>query len=159
MPSPFYENMPAGFQPMVNIETIIITNCAKLINFPGPNRLPNLKVLVITTSSSLRVTFEIAAAIVLGLDSLHLLGDPLCPCGEDMVDLVAASSALGRRGLVLGGATGERLNGHSRGCIYLRPIGTPELSIEESGAKVEQLVQCRCGACFDCLQRAGCIEG
>ncbi len=50
-------------------------------------------------------------------------------------------------------------NGRPASCLYLRPLGTQELLIDELWTTVEQLAHCRCGACFDCLRRAGCIDG
>ena len=42
--------------------------------------------------------------------------------------------------------------------MYLHPISTQAFSMEELQHRVEQLLHCRCGACFKCLKRAGLIE-
>ena len=146
-------------KPMQDLGTIIITACNMWGVIPGPSQLPNLKVLIIKASGCLVVAFESPLETVLGLDSMYVFGQPLCPSGENMVRLMMASRALRRRGLVLS-AAGALHAGPDQdcSCIYLRQKGMRELPIEEMSAKIEQLVQCRCGACFDCLQRAGCID-
>ena len=149
--------MPAAGQPMLNLVTTVITTCTRLRDFPGPQQLPKLRGVVIKGSGRLKISFVDAVATVSGLDSFHLFGQPLRPSGEDLVKLMAASGALARRGLVLGAAAAQQ-HGVDSSCIYLRPVGARELSFEELSTRVEQLVQCRCGACFDCLQRAGCVE-
>ena len=152
--------MPSNGQPMLNLKTIIITDCTELLGFPGPQQLPNLKELFMKTNGrSLKVRFEDAVATVSGLDSLLLFGQPLCPSRGDVMRLMAASGALATRRLVLSAAEGALQDGHFSSCLYLRPLGARELKIQELSTKVEQLVRCRCGACFDCLQMAGCIEG
>ncbi len=77
-----------------------------------------------------------------------------------MITLMAASAALEKRGLVLVAAATEQhgLDHRPASCTYLRPIGTQALSIDELWAIGEELVHCRCGACFDCLRMAGCID-
>ena len=147
--------MPA--QPMLNLEAIIITGCTRLCDFPGPQQLPHLKELVIKTADPLEVDFEDAVATVLRLDSLHLSGHPLRLSGEAMIKLLAAAGAIETCGLVLAAATASQ-DGLDSSCIYLRPTGAAELSNEELNAKAEQLLQCRCGACFNCLGKTGCLQ-
>ena len=73
------------------------------------------------------------------------IGTAIFSPGEDTVQRMAASSALERRGLVLSAAAAAQqpVDKAARSCIYLRPVGACELSIEELSAKVEQLVKCR----------------
>ena len=158
-PDSFASCMPDDGQPLLNLATIIITGCTRLYDFPGPQQLPHLKELVFKTPGPLEIYFEDVVGTISGLDSLCLFGQPLRLCTEDMMKLMAASGALEQRGLVLGAAIAAQQDGLDSSCIYLRPIGTPELSIEELGTKVWLLVRCRCGACFNCVRRAGRIEG
>jgi hypothetical protein len=53
---------------------------------------------------------------------------------------------------------GERVNSDAS-CIYLKPIGAPDVSVRELFTTVERLAKkCRCGACFACLREAGSIK-
>ncbi|CAL5227115.1 g10024 [Coccomyxa viridis] len=151
--------MPVHGQPMLGLKTIIITDCPRLLDFPGPQQLPKLKDLIVRTFGRLEVGFENAAATVSRLDSLLLFGQPLCSSEQDMMQLMGASGALAMHGLVLGTAEGAQQGGQSSSCLYLRDLGARDLTIQELSIKAEQFLQCRCGACFACLQRAGCIEG
>ena len=150
--------MPNDGQPLLNLETIIITASSMKGTFPGSSHLPNLRELVIQAVYDLDVQFQDPVGTISGLASLHVSGRPLISPGVDTFQHMTASGALERRGLVLGAAT-ARQPGADSSCIYLRPVGAQELSMEELSANIEQLVQCRCGACFDCLQKAGCIDG
>ena len=50
----------------------------------------------------------------------------------------------------------ERKKGSS--CMFLKPISAQDQSMEELYKIVHELSQCQCGACHDCLKRAGIIE-
>ena len=130
------------------------------MDFPSAEQLPNLRELVIKASGHLEIGFQDAVGTIARLSSLHVLGRPLVPHGWDMMKLMAASGALGERGLVLGAVVAEQHEPSQRptSCMYLRPAGARELSMDELCTKVEQLVQCRCGACLACWERAGYID-
>ena len=159
-PASFASCMPDDEQALLNLETLIITDCTELRGFPRSQQLPNLRELVIQGSGRLEVGFQDPVDTISGLDSLYLFGQPLCISKEDMVKLFAASYALEQRGLVLDSAHESQRDEPDEvcSCIYLRRLGARALSFEEISAQVDQLVQCRCGACYDCLQRAGCME-
>ena len=145
-------------QSLVHLETIIITGCRMEARIPSADEVPNLKDLVIKASGQLELSFQIPFAIS-RISSLHLYGRPFVSHEFDLSSLKEHWSALEEHGLVLTfAATEPGSNRKPTSCIYLRPAGTQELSIDELCTKVEQLVQCRCGACFDCLRWAGCID-
>ena len=146
--------------PMSNLETVIIRACSMRDLFLGRHQLPNLKELVIKASGRLELSFTIPTWTISRLNILHVFGRPFIPHGCDLSSLTEAFSALEERGLLLGMASAEQHgpNGRPASCLYLRPVGTQELSIDELWTTAEQLAQCRCGGCFDCLSRAGCID-
>ena len=148
--------MPPNKQPLLNLTTIVITAGSMHATFPEASQLPNLKELVIAALGRLDLHFEDPIGTLSGLTSLHVFGQPLAtvPSQEALTRLMATSRALEKHGLVLGAAAAQQ-----DGCLYLRLVGAPELTIDVLRAETTQLVQCRCGACFGCLQRAGCIEG
>ena len=41
--------------------------------------------------------------------------------------------------------------------MVLKPISVQDQSMEELYKIVHELTQCQCGACYDCLKRAGII--
>ena len=153
--------MPDDRQPLSNLKSIIITACSMQGTFPHASQLPNLRELVIKASGRLEMAFQSPIGTISQLGSFHVFGQPLIPNGWDMIRLMTASRALEERGLVLGAASRQRHGprGRPASCIYLRPVGDRDLSIQELCTKVKQLIECRCGACLDCLRRAGCMEG
>ena len=146
--------------PMSNLEIVIIRACSMRDLFLGRNLLPNLKELVIKASGRLELSFATPTWTISKLNSLHVFGRPLIPDGCELSSLTEASSALEERGLALGMASAEQHgpDGRPASCLYLRPLGARELSIDELWSTVEQLAHCRCGGCLDCLSRAGCID-
>ena len=155
-------SMPAGEQPLKNLTEISITAYSMQGTIPSACQLPGLRALLIHSAARLEVGFQTSIATISGLTSLHLYERPLIPYGWD-VPPVAASGVLERRSLVLGTAASQPHVDSARAqptssCIYLRPAGMPELSIGELSSRAGQLLKCRCGACFSCLRRAGCIE-
>ena len=157
----FASCMPLAGMPLVNLETIIITAHSMQWTFPRTCQLPNLRQLVVKASGRLQIEFREPIGTLLKLSSMHVFGRPYHPHGCDQLGLTEGASALAERGLVLGMASTEQhgCSGRPASCVDLRPVGTRELSIDELWTTVEQLAHCRCGACFDCLRRAGCIEG
>ena len=153
--------MPADGQPLQKLETIIIEAFSIEGTFPQASQLPSLRELVINASGHLGLTFQDPVDTITRLSSLHVFGRPLVPHGWDMVKLMAASGALEERGLVLGAAATEQHGPKEMptSCLYLRPIGARELSIDELCAQVEQCAQqCRCEGCLGCLARAGYLD-
>ena len=148
--------MTANQQPLLHLETIIITGYTLKETFPSVGQLPNLRELVIKMSGRLELAFQDPIDTISRLSSMHVFGRPFVPHGWDMLKLMAAAGALGMRGFVRGAAATEQHGPHGwpTSCMYLRPVGARELSIDELCAAVEQLAQCRCGACICCLKRA-----
>ena len=157
----FASYMPHAGVPLLNLETIIITAHSMRWTFPRASQLPNLRQLVVKASGRLQIGFRDPIGALSKLSSMHLFGHSYEPHGRDQLGLAKGSNALMERGLVLGMASTAQHGPNRRpaSCLYLRPVGTQELSIDELWTTVKQLAQCRCGACFDCLRRAGCIDG
>ena len=155
--------MPAGEQRLTSLTEINITAYSMQGTIPSARQLPNLRALLVHAANRLEVGFQDPIATISGLTNLYLFGRPLIPYGWD-VPLVAASGALEKRSIVLGTAVAQLHDDSAPAqptgsCIYLRPAGMPELSIGELFIRADQLLKCRCGACFGCLRRAGLIEG
>ena len=135
-----------------------------------PGRLPSLEELVIRPGASreyaLRLKFEDPVAAFLGLKSFHAAGNPISTYGLEHSR--ATSAALMASGLTLtavsrqwGGRVFNELNElePAKYGIYLRPVTAGKLSVQELDAVVLRLVkQCRCEACFECLERAGLVD-
>ena len=152
--------MPADGHPLLHLQTIIIKGFSMDTTFPSAKQLPNLRELAVMASGCLELQFQDPVGTVTRLSSLHMFGRPFDPHGPDMMKLMAASGALEERGFVLGAAATEQHGPHGRptSCLYLRPSGARERSMDELCAEVEKLTQCRCGACLDCLERDGHID-
>lgn len=139
--------LPASGQPLRNLRSIIME--ADSINGTFPAKLPNLELLAIMSRGLLELEFEDPLATVSALRSFYALGQPLI---VDAVDMLRMSSSLIRRGLILDAASA----GFPHSCIYLRGINAVQLSVDELCDLVWNLVfYCTCGACFECLYKAG----
>lgn len=154
--------MPAQGQPLWNLKTIIIrTERDYYMSAKIPAMLPRLEELVMYTMGPLTVYFEDPIATSTSLRTLHLSGRNLHISGEDVLRM---SCALHKRGLTLSAVcapkdcSGERFERRTS-CIYLRPVSTEDLSLRLLHGITEKLaLQCRCGACFSCLRRAGAVD-
>ena len=103
------------------------------------------------------MSFEDPLATCTALKTFHAFGQPLSLNGLDVIRLTE-SETLTRHSLTLGAQEGAEGSRKNSSCVYLQPMGAQELFITELYAKVEQLTGCRCGGCFDCLKKAGCID-
>ena len=132
--------MPADGQPLLNLVTIGIAECAVPgidISLLKPATPPNRSELVIRALRPLQIGFEDPVVTVSWVASLHVLGRLLIPHGWDMTPLMEALDALAKRGLVLSDAAGQHgMKEPSRSCIYLQPVGAQVPSIEELGNNV-----------------------
>ena len=83
-------------------------------------------------------------------------------------DMCQALDCMARRGLTMSAVTEtaaeaaeneEHVYRRGSSCMYLRPVSAQESPLAELHERVSRLAtQCRCGACFDCLGRAGCLS-
>ena len=94
--------MPGDGQPLLYLETILITAHSMRGTFPDASHFPNLKELVIRASGRLELEFQDPLDTIPRLGSMHVFGRPLVPQGLDKGMLKAALGALNKRGLVLG---------------------------------------------------------
>ena len=82
--------------------------------------------------------------------------------GMDM-DTIQLLDDLATRDLCLSTVSATRAGKGFRresSCMYVRPSTAWEVSFKVLYDMVGRLVgQCRCGACFGCLERAGCLRG
>ena len=125
-----------------------------------PAGLPNLEELVISASSSLELSFEDVVSTFSILTKFYAFGKPLMPEKQDMVKLMS-SNVLSRRNIMLSFSSVKADVEDSvkdSSCMYLQPTAAKGQSVEKLRDVVEQLVQCRCLACFDCLRRSGCLD-
>lgn len=153
--------MPSDGRPFVNLKCLIIRSL-RAVNVCIPGRLPSLEELVVRAYHSSKLSFEDPVGAFSGLKTFYAISRPITANGLDMIR--ATSDALMVRGLTLtagsGKDNGKEFNKHSKTCIYLRPVNACKLSIKELSDVALTLVrQCRCEACFDCLARAGVVDG
>ena len=145
--------------PVLSLRVIIITAFAMQARIPG--NLPNLEQLVIFSKGHAELSFEDPVGTMLGLKRFYAFGQPLEPNGMDLVRMMNAL-ATRSKGRALGAAVaqtaGKAFDGGSS-CVYLRPAAADALPMQRLHDLVAALAQgCRCGACFDCLSKAGRLD-
>ena len=146
--------MPANGQPVRNLR--VLTMKAHRFKDCIPAGLPNLEELVISAGSSLELSFEDVTSTFSVLTRFYAFGKPLMPDEQDMIRLMS-SDVLSSRGMVLRFSS-VKADEKDSSCMYLQPTAAKGESTEKLHDVVEQLVQCRCSACFDCLRRSGCLD-
>ena len=143
--------------PVLSLRVIIITAISVQARIPG--HLPNLEQLVILSEGRAELSFEDPEATILALKKFHAFGQPLKPDG---MDILRMSTALAGTNRALGGASAQKPGKGFRGgssCLYLRPAAAEALPMQRLYDLVAGLaILCRCGACFDCLSRAGHLD-
>ena len=121
-----------------------------------PGHLPNLEQLVVLAEGRAELSFEDPEATILALKEFYAFGQPLKPDG---MDILRMSTALVGSDRALCGALARNAGkGFEDGssCLYLRPTAAGALSMQQSYDLVAgHAILCRCGACFDCLSKAG----
>ena len=152
--------MPLNGQPLEALRVLIITSAGGM-KIVIPAGLPNLEELVISAKGPLELYFEDAGALFAfpSLTICYAFGQPLLPAGMPMLEILTYGALPGRDmtlRAVSASVEGDGSVEDSSG-MCLCPISGQDLSIGELLKRVEQRTQCRCGACFDCLQRSGCI--
>ena len=143
--------------PVLSLRVIIITAVSMQARIPG--HLPNLEQLVILADGCAELSFANPEATILALKKFHAFGQPLKPDG---LDAVRMSLVLAGTGRALGAAVAQTAGmGFEAGssCVYLRPAAAEALPIQRLYDLVAGLAQgCKCGACFDCLSKAGRLD-
>ncbi len=149
---------PANGQSLRSLKRLIIV-AEGAIKCCIPGGLPKLEELVLFAGGRAEVSFEDPPATLSAVKTLYIFGQPLLDMGTH--DLRSANEKAANRDLLLSTVSprkARRKNLCCRSCMYLRPVGASELSFEDAHDRVSRLArQCRCGACFDCLRRAGCL--
>lgn len=152
-----FNSMPENGQPLVNLRRFDI-------HAPGaammciPRKLPNLTQLRIGSDGYLEVQFQNPQATASPLTSFLALGTPL---NLDAVDVLMMSQRLAMRGLTLDVAFNARGHGHGglQSAVYIRRIDAEQMSMQQIKWQrwdgPTYVLKCWCGACFDCLIRAG----
>ena len=151
-------NCLANCSPSVlSLRTIIITAFSMQARIPG--HLPNLEQLVIMAQGSAELSFEDPRATILALKTFYAFGQPLKPDGLDALRMSSALVGTGRAlDAVVAQMAGKYFDGGSS-CVYLRPAVAEALPMQQLYDLVDRLARgCRCGACFDCLSKAGCLS-
>ena len=143
--------------PVLSLRVIIITAISMQARIPG--HLPNLEQLLIFSEGRAELSFEKPEATILALKKFHAFGQPLKPDG---MDILRMSTALAGTKRALGGASAQKAGKGFRcgsSCLYLRPAAAEALPMQRLYDLVAgHAILCRCGACFDCLSRAGHLE-
>ncbi len=139
-------------------------------------RSDNRPAVEVRIPASLAGVHEIILAakrpLVLAFDSACSAGERLntfCVVGSevsiDAAALLAMTDALIKRGLTLSMAQAGPEHAHAPSqCMYVRALCAPQLSYDDAIQIVNERVerwsrhwQCGCGACFECLRRAGVL--
>ena len=145
--------------PVLGLRVIIITAFAMQARIPG--NLPNLEQLVIFSEGHAELSFEDPVGTILGLKSFYAFGQPLEPNGMDLVRMMNALATRSKDralGAAVAQTAGKGFDGGSS-CVYLRPAAADALPMQRLHNLVAALAQgCRCGACFDCLSKAGRLD-
>ena len=143
--------------PVLGLRVIILTAISMQARIPG--HLPNLEQLVVLAEGRAELSFEDPEATILALKELYAFGQPLKPDG---MDILRMSTALVGSDRALCGASAQKSGkGFEDGssCLYLRPTAAGALSMQQVYDMVARLARaCRCGACFDCLSKAGHLD-
>ena len=130
-----------------------------------PAGLVSLPELIFATDRPLQLFFDSACDAGERLNTLFLVASEV---RVDAADLLDMTDALFRRGLTLSMArAGEEHEGAPSQCMYVRALSAPQLSYDEAigfvNARVERWGKhhddcAQCGACFNCLRKAGVLE-
>ena len=149
--------MPENGMPVCNLQVLIINGKGN-IKIMIPGALPNLRELVVYAKGRLELSIEQPAAMWRSLQTFCALGQPLFPNLSDVYQSLAQRRMILDEVFAQRADEGERVNSDAS-CIYLKPIGAPDVSVRELFTTVERLAnKCRCGACFACLREAGSIK-
>lgn len=156
--------MPANKQPLFNLRQIIITADA-ILDLVIPAKLPPLEELILASSGPLELEFQNTAATAGVLTTFCVCGMPLRVHGLHSLN---AAFQERRKCLVareLGVPHSESpMTDHFPGGLCLRDIGAADNTairhIEELLRNPSGIVfaECKCGACFLCLKKAGCLD-
>ncbi len=152
-------SMPAGAHLLRNVKVLDITAGIIKGTIPG-YILPNLEQLYVTSYIELELSFEDPALTATKLTRLLLMGHPLIP---DQASFHKLSRSLHQRGLTIGTfSTPKGWRGKASG-VYLRRSKGADMSNGELFKRAARFLEelftpCRCRACFECLERSGCID-
>ena len=154
---PLLMSLMPSVGPVSNLKVIVILGVDMKCAVPAG--LPNLEELVIWMNNSLELSFEDPSAISKALIKFYAYAEILDVNKKDMQQI---SKHFGTAGLTLSAVVAPA-DGTMRKfpgcCIFLKPASAADPLMEEVFATAYRLAQaCRCGACFDCLRTAGCVD-
>ncbi len=130
-----------------------------------PADLAGVQELIIATDRPLLLYFDSASNLGARLNTFYVVAREV---RVDIAALLDMTDALSKRGLTLSMARAGQgnINAPSH-CMYVRAISAPQLSYEDAidyvNARVEKWGKhhddcAQCGACFDCLEKAGLLD-
>ena len=154
---PLLMSLMPSMGPVCNLKVIVILGVDMKCAVPAG--LPNLEELVIWMNNSLELSFEDPSAISKALTKFYAYAEILDVNKKDMQQI---SKQFGTAGLtsraVVAPADGT-MREFPGCCIFLKPASAADPLMDEVFATAYRLAQaCRCGACFDCLRTAGCVD-
>ena len=155
--------MPANNQPLFNLRQITITADA-ILDLVIPAKLPHLEELILASIGPLELEFKDPAATAGVLTTFCVCGMPLRVHGLHILNAAFQD----RRKCLVAKEVGvphseSPMTDHFTGGLCLRDIGAADTAIRQ----IEQLLrnplgivcaECKCGACFLCLKKAGCLD-
>ena len=143
--------------PACNLKVIIIGGVDMRCTIPAG--LPNLEELVIWMKNSLELSFEDPGVTSKALTRLYAYAEILDINERDM-QLMSEHFATAGLALSAAIAAGDStVRGFAGCCIFVKPASAADPLMEEVFATAHRLARaCRCGACFDCLRTAGCVD-
>ena len=153
---PLMSLMPS-MGPVCNLKVIIITGVN--MNCTVPAGLPNLEELVIWMMNSLELSFEDPCVTSKALTKFYAYAKILDMNKRNMQQM---SKHFGTAGLTLCAVVAPAdgtVREFAGCCIFVKPASAADPLMEEVFATAHRLSHaCRCGACFDCLRTAGCVD-
>ena len=151
--------IPGDGQPLRHLRSIRIS--ASSIKIIVPAQLPNRQELLIEAEGILKLQFEEPLATASSLTRFHVSAQALAIAAEDVLRM---SCSLLRRGLTLAAvlksqARHEHMPKVKRSCVFLQSFDTGQPSLRERDHDLyPHTLECRCGACFKCLRKAGLLD-
>ena len=149
-----------GIGPVCNLKVIIIGGQHGVdMKCTVPAGLPHLEELVIWMNDSLKLSFEDPCMSSKALKEFCAYAGSLDIDEKDMQQMAKHFGTVGLAlSAVVAPADGTE-HDFTEYCTFLKPAGAADPPLEEIFTIARQLAYaCRCGACFECLRTAGCVD-
>ncbi len=145
------------------LQSILWTGSGRAMKTSIPAFLAGIHEIMLATDQPLALAFDNPCSAGEALNTFCVVASEV---SIDAAALLAMTDALIRRGLTLSMAQAGPEHEHAPSqCLYIRAVSAPQLSYDEAVQFVSKRVgtwarhhRCVCGACFECLRRAGVLN-